>query len=86
MVSIAINNGWLVRDPFREYEIQKEDTERGFLTREEINLLINGKLKNAQQELIRDLFLFCTFTVVALMRNLLYINKLQGEKTKLVTI
>lgn len=72
MVSIAINNGWLVRDPFREYEIQKEDTERGFLTREEINLLINGKLKNAQQELIRDLFLFCTFTGLSFtdMRNL----------------
>lgn len=62
MVSIAINNGWLIRDPFREYEIKKEDTERGFLTREEINLLMNGKMKNAKQELIRDLFVFCCFT------------------------
>ncbi len=72
MVSISINNGWLIRDPFREYEIQKEDTERGFLTREEINLLMNGKLKNAKQKLIRDLFLFCCFTGVSFadMRNL----------------
>ncbi len=62
MVSVAINNGWLTRDPFREYEIKKEETERGFLTTEEIQLLINGKLKNAKQELYRDLFLFCTFT------------------------
>ncbi len=62
MVAIAINNGWLTRDPFREYEIKKEDTERGFLTREEINLLMNGKLKNAKQELVRDLFIFCCYT------------------------
>lgn len=72
MVSIAINNGWLVRDPFCDYEIQKEDTERGWLTREEINLLMNGKLKNAKQELVRDLFLFCCFTGLSFtdMRNL----------------
>lgn len=72
MVSVAINNGWLTRDPFCEYEIQKEETERGFLTREEINLLLNTKLKNAKQDLIRDLFLFCTFTGLSFtdMRNL----------------
>ena len=72
MVSVAINNGWLTRDPFREYEIKKEETERGFLTTEEIQLLINGKLKNAKQELYRDLFLFCTFTGLSFsdMKNL----------------
>lgn len=72
MISIAINNGWLTRDPFRDYVIQKEDTERSFLSREEINLLMNGKLKNAKQELVRDLFLFCCFTGLswADMRNL----------------
>ncbi len=72
MISVAMNNGWLVRDPFREYEIRKEDTERGFLTKEEINLLINGSLKNSKQEYIRDLFLFCSFTGLSFadMRNL----------------
>ena len=39
MVFIAINNGWLTRDPFREYEIKKEETTRSFLTKEEIRLL-----------------------------------------------
>lgn len=72
MVFIAINNEWLVRDPFREYELQKEPTTRGFLTREEISLLMNGKLKNAKQELYRDLYLFCIFTGLSFsdMRNL----------------
>ena len=62
MVFIAINNEWLTRDPFREYEIKKEETTRSFLTKDEIRLLMEGKLKNAKQELYRDLYLFCAFT------------------------
>ncbi len=72
MVFIAINNEWLTRDPFREYEIKKEETTRSFLTKEEIHLLMDGKLKNAKQELYRDLYLFCAFTGLSFadMRNL----------------
>ena len=72
MVSIAINNEWLTRDPFREYEIKKEETTRGFLTKDEIRQLMDGKLKNAKQELYRDLFVFCIFTGLSFsdMRNL----------------
>lgn len=58
--------------PFREYEIKKEETTRGFLTKEEIRMLMDGKLKNAKQELYRDLYLFCAFTGLSFsdMRNL----------------
>ena len=72
MVFIAINNEWLTRDPFREYEIKKEETTRSFLTKEEIRLLMEGRLKNAKQELYRDLYLFCAFTGLSFadMRNL----------------
>ena len=35
---------------------------RSFLTKDEIRLLMEGKLKNAKQELYRDLYLFCAFT------------------------
>ncbi len=72
MVFIAINNEWLTRDPFREYEIKKEETTRGFLTKEEIRMLMDGKLKNAKQELYRDLYLSCAFTGLSFsdMRNL----------------
>jgi len=52
MVFIAINNEWLTRDPFSEYEIKKEETTRSFLTKDEIRLLMEGKLKNAKQELV----------------------------------
>ena len=72
MVSIAISNEWLSRDPFRDYEIKKEQTTRYFLTKDEIRQLMDGKLKNAKQELYRDLFVFCIFTGLSFsdMRNL----------------
>lgn len=62
IIYTAINNGWLSRDPFYAYHINKEDTKRGFLTKEEIRLLINGTFKKKSYGLIRDLFIFCTFT------------------------
>ena len=53
------------RDPFRKYEIEKEETARTFLNKDEIARLLDTLMKNVKQELIRDLFLFCTFTGLA---------------------
>lgn len=58
IIYMAINNGWLQRDPFYGYSITKEETKRGFLTKEEITQLINGTFKKKSYELIRDLFIF----------------------------
>ena len=62
IIFMAINNGWLQRDPFYAYSITKEETKRGFLSKEEINLLIKGTFKKPSYTLIRDLFIFCIFT------------------------
>ena len=62
MVFRAIDNGWLTRDPFHDYKVPKVETTRGFLTKEEIHLLMNAKLKRKTMQLIRDLYLFCCFT------------------------
>lgn len=62
IIYMAINNGWLQRDPFYGYSITREEIKRGFLTKEEITQLINGTFKKKSYELIRDLFIFCTFT------------------------
>ncbi len=48
MVFIAINNEWLTHDPFREYEIKKEETTRSFLTKDEIRLLMDGEIEERQ--------------------------------------
>lgn len=65
IIYMSINNGWLNRDPFYSYSIGREPTKRGFLTKDEIQKLINGKFKKKSYELIRDLFIFCTFTGLA---------------------
>lgn len=62
VIYMAINNGYLQRDPFYGHSITKEKTKQGFLTKEGITLLINGSCRKKSYELIRNLFVFCTFT------------------------
>lgn len=62
IVSIARNTGQLAINPFAGYLISPEAKDRGFLNKEELNLLVNAKMKNSQYELVRDLFVFSTFT------------------------
>ena len=61
IVAIARNSGQLAINPFAGYLISPEHKDRGFLNKEELNLLVNAKMKNAQHELIRDLFVFSCF-------------------------
>jgi len=62
IVSIARNTGQLAINPFAGYLISPEVKDRGFLTKDELNSLVNAKMKNAQYELVRDLFVFSSFT------------------------
>lgn len=72
MITIAQNNGWIVRDPFAGYEIGMESVDRGYLTKDEIKLLLDAKFNKKQMELIRDLYVFCCFTGLSFsdMKNL----------------
>jgi len=65
MISIAINHGWLYRDPFWKYKISPEERDRGFLSKEEIKALMEMKFHKKNHELIRDMFIFSTFTGLA---------------------
>lgn len=62
IVAIARNSGQLAINPFAGYLISPEQKDRGFLTKDELNSLVNAKMKNAQYELVRDLFVFSSFT------------------------
>ena len=44
IVSIARNSGQLAINPFAGYLISPETKDRGFLDKEEINLLVNAKM------------------------------------------
>lgn len=61
IVAIARNSGQLSINPFAGYLISPEAKDRGFLTKDELNSLVNAKMKNAQYELVRDLFVFSCF-------------------------
>lgn len=61
IVAIARNSGQLTINPFAGYLISPEQKDRGFLNKEELNLFVNAKMKNAQYELVRDLFMFSCF-------------------------
>ncbi len=65
MLHRAQENGWVARYPFGDYHIQREEREKGFLTKDELQAVMNLSIKNAKRSYIRDLFVFCCFTGLA---------------------
>ena len=65
IISVARNEGLLVVNPFAGYMISPEQVDRGFLSEEELQLLMKAPMKNKSYELVRDLFVFAAFTGLA---------------------
>jgi integrase len=65
IVRIAISNGDLDRDPFANYKMRMKKVDRGFLTEEELDIIINKDFNNLRLEQIRDCFVFSCFTGLA---------------------
>ena len=59
---LAVNKGWIYKNPFKEYNLQWEKVDRGYLTQEEIDRLIDCQFKRKTLEKARDIFLFCSFS------------------------
>lgn len=74
VVMIAVDKGWIVASPFSRFKIKKIKTSRAFLTKEELKLFGNASVKTKNQELVRDLFVFCCFTGLSYvdLKNLTY--------------
>ena len=72
MITIAQNHGWIARDPFVDYSISAESTDRDYLTKDEIRRLLDLKFRRKSMELVRDLYVFCCFTGLSFtdMKNL----------------
>lgn len=65
IISIARNSGVLPFNPFAGYINSPENVDRGYLSKEELQSLMDTPMKNKTYELVRDLFLFSTFTGLA---------------------
>ncbi len=58
-------NGFLNHDPFANKRFHMENTDRGFLTDEEIQRIIGKEISIPRLELVRDIFIFSCFTGLA---------------------
>lgn len=61
IVELAYKNEWIFRNPFVNYKIEDEKSERGYLTQREVEVLMNWKL-DKKLEQTRDVFIFCCFS------------------------
>ena len=62
---VAIDNGWVNSNPFASFKMRFEDTERGYLTKDELSTLMHKKMPSTRLEQIRDIFVFSCYTGLA---------------------
>jgi site-specific recombinase XerD len=62
VIHIAILNGWLQSNPFKEFKCNYKQPIRPYLTETEILTIRNQKFKSKRLSTIRDLFLFLIHT------------------------
>jgi integrase len=65
MLHRSVDYGWVDRYPFSDYHVKEVETEKGFLTKEELHAFMNVQPKKASHCYVRDLYVFCCFTGLA---------------------
>jgi site-specific recombinase XerD len=62
IIIIALKCKWIYKNPFSGYSIHVKKTDRGYLTQDEIELLMTQTFETKCLERVRDIFVFCCFT------------------------
>lgn len=72
VILIAKNNGWIYADPFANYKLKFEKSDREYLTEQELEAIINKEMPVKRLDVVRDIFIFSSFTGLAYIdvRNL----------------
>ena len=65
IIIIARNNGWVHHDPFANYKIRISKVDRGYLTQEQIETIMQKTFSTKRLEQVRDIFVFSCFTGLA---------------------
>jgi site-specific recombinase XerD len=65
IIIMAKNNGWIHIDPFANFKIRFKKTDRGYLTQQEIDVIMKKKFASERLERVRDIFIFSCFTGLA---------------------
>jgi len=56
-----VNNDWLDKDPFAKYRLKIKETNRNYLLKDELQVLINKKVLESRLSRVKDIFLFSCF-------------------------
>lgn len=64
IVRIALANDWIKKDPFYGIHFKQEEVNVEFLSREELDILMNKEFTIKRLEQVRDVFVFCCFTAL----------------------
>lgn len=62
LAELAIKKGLIRQNPFEDYEISMEETDRSYLLKEDVEKLLLLKPSKSKYELVKDLFIFSCFT------------------------
>lgn len=62
---LALVNKWITDDPFLEIRFHQTQSNRDFLSEEELNAIINKKFDIPRLETVRDIFVFCALSGLA---------------------
>ncbi|QQS98032.1 site-specific integrase [Sphingobacterium spiritivorum] len=62
LAELAIKKGLIRQNPFEDYEISMEETDRSYLLKKDVEKLMLLKPSKPKYELVKDLFIFSCFT------------------------
>ena len=62
ITTMCFKNGQMPKDPFCDHKLKKVKKDRGYLTKSELEKIIEFKPDSKRLEKVRDIFLFCCFT------------------------
>ncbi|MFA6923860.1 MAG: site-specific integrase [Bacteroidales bacterium] len=62
IVRIALANGWLKADPFKNIKFHLDDVDMAYLSEDELNNVIQKEFRIERLQNVKDIYLFCCFT------------------------
>lgn len=65
IIRIAYANDWISKDPFFNWKARLKIVNREFLTKEEIQTMIDKEIKIPRLDQVKDIFIFCCYTGLA---------------------
>lgn len=65
VIRLALANDWMSKDPFAGIQFKHDKVEVEFLSKEELDLIIEKEFTIKRLEQVRDIFVFCCFTALA---------------------